>query len=118
EPAERLRGADRVDLLPAAVAQVDGSPGAGALRWRHHPGQCATAPAREGAGPLRGRGIMAAYRCPGCDYVYDESNGAVREGLWESPAAGTRWNALPEGWGCPDCAVREKPDFEILEVTK
>jgi rubredoxin len=22
---------------------------------------------------------MAAYRCPDCDYVYDESNGAVRE---------------------------------------
>jgi rubredoxin len=57
---------------------------------------------------------MAAYRCPGCDYVYDESNGAVREGLWESPAAGTRWDDLPEDWGCPDCAVREKPDFETM----
>ncbi len=63
---------------------------------------------------------MAAYRCPGCDYVYvyDESNSAVREGLWESRAVGTRWDELPEGWGCPDCAVGEKPDFEILEVTK
>jgi rubredoxin len=61
---------------------------------------------------------MATYRCPGCDYVDDESNGAVREGLWESPSAGTRWDDLPEDSGCPDCAVREKPDFEILEVTK
>jgi rubredoxin len=34
------------------------------------------------------------------------------------PAAGTRWDDLPEDWGCPDCAVREKPDFEILEATK
>ncbi|WP_414688775.1 rubredoxin [Mycobacterium sp.] len=58
------------------------------------------------------------HRCPGCDYVYDESNGSVREGLWESPAAGTRWDELPEDWGCPDCAAGEKPDFEILEVTK
>ena len=57
---------------------------------------------------------MAVYRCPGCEYVYDESNGAVREGF----PAGTRWEDLPEDWGCPDCAVREKPDFEILEVTK
>jgi rubredoxin len=55
---------------------------------------------------------MAAYRCPGCDYVYDESNGAVREGL----PAGTGWDDLPGDWGCPDCAVREKPDFEVLEV--
>jgi rubredoxin len=53
---------------------------------------------------------MAAYRCPGCDYVYDESNGAVREGF----PAGTRWDDLPEDWGCPDCAVREKPDFETM----
>ena len=53
---------------------------------------------------------MAVYRCPGCEYVYEESNGAVREGF----PAGTRWEDLPEDWGCPDCAVREKPDFEIL----
>jgi rubredoxin len=57
---------------------------------------------------------MAAYRCPGCDYVYDESNGALREGF----PAGTRWADVPEDWGCPDCAVREKLDFEILEVRK
>jgi rubredoxin len=24
---------------------------------------------------------------------------------------GTRWSAIPEDWACPDCAVREKPDF-------
>ena len=39
EPAQRLRVDDRADLLPAAVAQGDGPPGARALRRRHHPGQ-------------------------------------------------------------------------------
>jgi rubredoxin len=57
---------------------------------------------------------MAAYRCPGCDYVYNEAKGAAREGL----PAGTRWEQIPEDWCCPDCAVREKLDFETMEVTK
>ncbi len=52
--------ADRADLLPAAVAQADGPPGARALRRRRHAGQHATAAAREDAGPLRSRGLMAA----------------------------------------------------------
>ena len=51
---------------------------------------------------------MAAYRCPVCEYVYDESNGEIREGF----SAGTRWEAIPDDWCCPDCAVREKVDFE------
>ncbi|OMC09776.1 rubredoxin [Mycolicibacter heraklionensis] len=53
---------------------------------------------------------MAAYRCPGCDYVYDESIGAAREGF----PAGTPWQQIPDDWPCPDCAVREKQDFEPL----
>jgi rubredoxin len=24
---------------------------------------------------------MRAYKCPGCDYVYDEAKGAAREGF-------------------------------------
>jgi rubredoxin len=57
---------------------------------------------------------MATYRCPGCDYVYDEAKGAAREGF----PAGTGWDQIPEDWGCPDCAVREKIDFEATEVTQ
>jgi rubredoxin len=61
---------------------------------------------------------MVAYRCPGCDYVYDEAKGAAREGF----PAGTRWEQIPADWCCPDCAVREKIDFEMMrtnmEVTK
>jgi len=43
--------------------------------------------------------------------VYDEAKGAPREGF----PAGTMWAQVPDDWTCPDCAVREKPDFE--EVT-
>jgi rubredoxin len=50
---------------------------------------------------------MASFRCEVCDYVYDESVGAPREGF----AAGTSWADVPADWTCPDCGVREKPDF-------
>ena len=51
---------------------------------------------------------MAAWQCPVCEYVYDETRGAPREGF----PAGTLWSDVPDDWTCPDCAVREKPDFE------
>ncbi|HEX5253468.1 MAG TPA: rubredoxin [Mycobacterium sp.] len=51
---------------------------------------------------------MTAYRCPGCDYTYDEAKGAPREGF----RPGTPFTDIPEDWCCPDCAVREKVDFE------
>jgi rubredoxin len=47
------------------------------------------------------------FRCPGCGYQYDERRGEPREGF----PPGTRWPVVPENWACPDCAVREKPDF-------
>jgi rubredoxin len=50
------------------------------------------------------------YRCPGCGYVYDEAKGHPREGY----PAGTRWEDLPHDFACPDCAVREKPDFVVI----
>lgn len=50
---------------------------------------------------------MARYVCPGCAYVYDEEQGAPREGY----PAGTAWSELPDDWPCPDCAVQEKLDF-------
>jgi rubredoxin len=51
---------------------------------------------------------MSAYRCPVCNYVYDESAGAPREGF----RPGTAWHDVPDDWPCPDCGVREKVDFE------
>lgn len=54
---------------------------------------------------------MARFRCPSCDYVYDEDTGAPREG-WP---AGTPFDEIDEDWPCPDCGVREQQDFEPVE---
>jgi rubredoxin len=51
---------------------------------------------------------MAAFRCPVCEYTYDEARGDPREGF----PAGTPWSAVPDDWHCPDCGVRDKVDFE------
>ena len=50
------------------------------------------------------------YQCPACGHIYDEQRGNAREGF----PPGTRWTAVPEDWRCPDCAVRDKPDFVKL----
>ena len=34
---------------------------------------------------------MSAYKCPVCDYVYDEAKGAAREGF----PPGTAWVMFP-----------------------
>lgn len=47
------------------------------------------------------------FRCPGCGFVYDPRRGVPHEGF----PAGTPFAALPDDWPCPDCVVREKPDF-------
>jgi alkane 1-monooxygenase len=49
----------------------------------------------------------ALHRCPNCEYVYNPRLGCPQEGY----PAGTSWASLPQGWTCPQCAVREKPDF-------
>ncbi len=56
-------------------------------------------------------GALHQYRCPNCGHVYDEQLGDPHEGF----APGTVWAKIPENWACPDCAVREKPDFEQEE---
>jgi rubredoxin len=52
------------------------------------------------------------WACPGCGYVYDERVGDAREGF----APGTAWSEVPDEWPCPDCGVRDKPDFEPAEA--
>jgi rubredoxin len=54
---------------------------------------------------------MARFRCPVCDYVYDEEQGDAHEGF----PAGTPWSEVPDEWACPDCGVRDKVDFEPLQ---
>ena len=51
------------------------------------------------------------FQCPNCAYVYRPEQGCPREGY----PAGTLWSQLPSDWPCPQCAVREKPDFVTLE---
>lgn len=51
---------------------------------------------------------MAQYQCSGCGYRYDEITGCEREGY----PPGTPWDDIPEDFPCPDCFVREKPDFQ------
>ena len=50
------------------------------------------------------------FRCIQCGFEYDEALGWPEDGI----APGTRWNEIPEDWSCPDCAVREKLDFESM----
>jgi alkane 1-monooxygenase len=52
-------------------------------------------------------GDVSAVRCPGCGYVYDVERGDPREGF----PPGTPWSQVPDDFCCPDCGVREKPDF-------
>lgn len=50
---------------------------------------------------------FSCYQCPGCGHIYDEQRGDAHEGF----PPGTRWEQVPADWSCPDCAVRDKPDF-------
>ena len=64
---------------------------------------------------------MSAYRCPGCDQLippgvphvvaWPEDGDAVDERRHWHRAC---WAARHDDWCCPDCAVREKVDFEPL----
>ena len=107
-----VRDDDRLRLRAAALAADDGRARARPLRWRRDPRQPPSPQARAFDRPPRRRGALslAAYRCPVCGYVYDEATGEPREGF----AAGTAWSDVPDDWTCPDCAVREKVDFEPL----
>ena len=54
----------------------------------------------------------AKYQCPDCDHIYKESEGCMHEGY----APGTAWTDIPEDFPCPECFVREKADFVLLET--
>lgn len=50
---------------------------------------------------------MSIYRCPECDYQFDEEQGDAHEGY----PPNTLFDSLPDDFACPDCAVRFKEDF-------
>ncbi len=49
------------------------------------------------------------YQCTVCGHSYDEAEGDPDFG--QSP--GTRWEALPDDWRCPECGTG-KSDFELM----
>ncbi len=51
------------------------------------------------------------WLCELCGFIYDEAAGMPEEGI----AAGTRWEDVPEAWGCPDCSGT-KADFRMVEL--
>jgi rubredoxin len=54
---------------------------------------------------------LKTWQCLLCAFVYKEAEGLPEEGI----AAGTRWQDVPEGWSCPDCAA-SKADFQMAEI--
>ena len=54
------------------------------------------------------------FVCVQCGFEYDEEKGWPEDGI----APGTRWDDIPDDWCCPDCAVREKVDFEPMGVNQ
>lgn len=57
-----------------------------------------------------GKGAFKTYQCILCAFVYDEAAGVPEFGI----APGTRWEDVPETFGCPDCDAK-KSDFEMIE---
>ena len=56
---------------------------------------------------------MSAYRkweCVICGFIYDEASGLPDEDI----PAGTKWEAVPPNWTCPECGAR-KDDCEMGE---
>ncbi|PCC98844.1 rubredoxin [Halopseudomonas pelagia] len=54
---------------------------------------------------------MKVYLCPECGYEYSEAAGDAHMGF----APGTRWEQVPEGFVCPDCAISYKEDFSCRD---
>ena len=67
----------------------------------------ASVPEAPSGEPVASAFAGSRWRCPGCGYLYSEEESDPREGF----AAGTPWSAIPDGWVCPDCGVRDKADF-------
>jgi rubredoxin-NAD+ reductase len=52
---------------------------------------------------------VTVWHCELCGFTYDEAKGHAPEGF----TPGTRWEDIPNGWGCPDCG-QPKADFHQL----
>lgn len=85
-----------------------------ALLKRYAPEKLPVAPRYVAATVATANGMPApaatGYRCPDCGFFYSEREGCEREGF----PPGTPWAKIPNTWSCPDCAVRDKVDFEKI----
>lgn len=52
---------------------------------------------------------MKKYLCQICGYVYDESEGDSTQDI----APNTKFEDIPDTWGCPLCGV-DKSNFEEI----
>ena len=103
----------RANISPRRRARVLGAHGMDDLQAAPALEPATSASAAESAGSAdQARGVRGA-RCPGCGYVYDEARGDPREGF----PAGTPWADVPATWCCPDCGVRDKVDFILIQRT-
>ena len=57
------------------------------------------------------QGELKVWQCVLCAFVYDEVAGMPEEGI----PPGTRWEDVPDTFGCPDCSA-SKADFEMIEI--
>ena len=51
------------------------------------------------------------WMCLICGWIYDEAAGDPEHDI----APGTRWEAVPLNWTCPECGAR-KEDFEMVQI--
>lgn len=51
------------------------------------------------------------WMCLICGWIYDEATGDPEHGI----VPGTRWEAVPMNWTCPECGAR-KEDFEMVQI--
>jgi rubredoxin len=49
------------------------------------------------------------FECIICGFIYDEAEGLPDDGI----PPGTRWEAIPDDWECPDCGIA-KNEFEMM----
>lgn len=57
---------------------------------------------------------MSRHECPECGYVYDSQLGDRYTGY----PPGTPFADLPDDYNCPQCCVRDKPDFIALHESQ
>lgn len=55
--------------------------------------------------------VYKKYMCLICGFIYDEEQGWPEEAI----APGTKWEAVPATWVCPECGA-SKEDFEMVEI--